>query len=355
MTSTNSKFFAASALYGIMGGALAAASAIPLANMAFAATPVAESSVNPTAVARDQQRNGPIAPARRTLLRLAACNPCGARKGGCNPCAAKTKGCGACNPCAAKKTCNPCNPCAAKNACGPCNPCAGAGASASLKCAIPRLITAAACNPCAVKKACSPCNPCAAKKACSPCNPCAAKNACNPCNPCGAGAVVELTAGEARAAYDCLIKDLVAGYAKSGLTVAGYYKDWDSYATQPYVSDTHGGRYVNNYGNSLANGYGKYEKAGRMPVGAMLAKDSFVVKGNGKLAAGPLFLMEKMPAGFKQASGNWRYTMVLPNGRVFGTTNGANSAKMDFCYECHMSVAEEQDSLMFLPDEYRVN
>jgi len=166
--------------------------------------------------------------------------------------------------------------------------------------------------------------------------------------------VAELTTGEARKAYDCLIKDLVAGYAKSGLKVASHYKDWKNYSNQPYVSDTHGGRYVNNYGNALAAGYNKYEEAGRMPVGALLAKDSFAAMADGKLAAGPLFVMEKMSAGFNKDSGNWRYTMVMPNGQIFGTTNGAGSAKMNFCYECHMAVAEEQDSLMFLPDEYRV-
>lgn len=399
MRLTKTNIFTASALHVVMGAALVAGSAIPLADIAFAVAPSTGSGVNPVAVARGQQPHAPGTPARQMPLRLAACSPCGAKKkgcGACNPCAAKKKGCGACNPCAAKKACSPCNPCAAKKkgcgacnpcaakkacgACNPCNPCGGAGATASLKCAIPRLITAAACNPCAAKKACSPCNPCAAKKkgcgacnpcaakkacgpcnpcaakkACNPCNPCAAKSACGPCSPCGAGAVTELTAAEARYAYDCLVKDLVAGYAKSGLTVAGYYKDWKNYANQPYVSDTHGGRYVNNFGNSLAAGYNKYEKAGRMPVGATVAKDSFVAKSNGKLAAGPLFLMEKMAAGFNKDSGNWRYTMVLPNGQVFGTTNGAGSAKMKFCYECHMSVAEEQDSLMFLPDEYRTH
>jgi hypothetical protein len=395
---TRNKVLTASVLPVVMGAAMVAGSAIPLANIAFAATPATTSSANPIAVARGQQPNAPAVPGQQAPLQLAACNPCGGKRkgcGACNPCAARKKGCGACNPCAAKRACSPCNPCAAKNACGacnPCNPCGGAAATTSLKCAIPRLITAAACNPCAAKKtrspcnpcaakkgcgacnpcaakkACSPCNPCAAKKgcgacnpcaakkACSPCNPCAAKKACgpcNPCSPCGAGAVAELTPAEARNAYDCLIKELSAGYAKSGLAVAGYYKDWKNYANQPYVSDTHGGRYVNNYGNAQAAGYGNYEKAGRMPVGAMLAKDSFVAKGNGKLAAGPLFLMEKMAAGFNEDSGNWRYTMVLPNGQVFGTTNGAGSAKMQFCYECHMAVAEEQDSLMFLPDEYR--
>ena len=389
MRSTKSKIIKSSVLHVVMGAALTAGAAIPLADVAFAraATPTSGAShgLNPAAVARGaaasgQQPNAPAAPRQQSPMQVAAscnpcaskkrgcgaCNPCGAKKkgcGACNPCAAK-KGCGACNPCAAKKACNPCNPCAAKKGCGacnPCNPCGAGAASASLKCAIPRLVKAALCNPCAAKKKnCGACNPCAAKKACSPCNPCAAKkgcgpcNPCNPCNPCGAGAVAELTAGEARKAYDCLVKDLVAGYGKSGLTVAGHYKDWKNYSSQPYVSDTHGGRYVNNYGNTTAGNYGKYEAAGRMPVGAILAKDSFVAKANGKLAAGPLFLMEKMPAGFKKVSGNWRYTMVLPNGQVFGTTNGAGSAKMDFCYECHMAVAEEQDSLMFLPDEYRV-
>ncbi len=412
---TKNNIFTASVLHVVMGAAMAAGSAIPLADIAFAATPSATVGVNPVAVARGQQPNAPAVPGQQRPLQLAACNPCGSKKkgcGACNPCAAKKKGCGACNPCAAKKACSPCNPCAAKNACGacnPCNPCGGASGGTSSKCVIPRLITAAACNPCAAKKkgcgacnpcaakkacspcnpcaakkkgcgacnpcaakkACSPCNPCAAKKkgcgacnpcaakkACNPCNPCAAKKACGPCNPCGpcgAGAVVELAAAEARSAYDCLVKELAAGYGKSGLAVAGYYKDWKNYSNQPYVSDTHGGRYVNNFGNSLAASYNKYEKAGRMPVGALLAKDSFVAKGNGKLAAGPLFLMEKMAAGFNENSGNWRYTMVLPNGQVFGTTNGAGSAKMKFCYECHMSVAEEQDSLMFLPEEYRAH
>ena len=383
------KIINSSVLHVVMGAALAAGATISLTDVAFArgqlsGAPTANtSSVNPTAVARGQLPNAPAAPSPQAPLQLAACTPCGGQKrgcGACNPCAAK-KGCGACNPCAAKNACSPskgcnpcaakkgcgaCNPCAPKNACGacnpcnPCNPCGAGGKMAANECAIPRLASAALCNPCAAKKACGACNPCSAKKgcgACNPCNPCAAKNACgacNPCNPCGGGEVAELTAGEARKAYDCLIKDLVAGYSKSGLKVSSYYKDWKNYSNQPYVSDTHGGRYVNNYGNALAASYNKYENAGRMPVGAIAAKDSFVTKANGKVGPGPLFLMEKMSSNFNKDSGNWRYTMVLPNGQVFGTTNGAGSAKMKFCYECHMAVAVEQDSLMFLPDEYRV-
>jgi hypothetical protein len=224
----------------------------------------------------------------------------------------------ACNPCAAAK-CNPCNPC---------NPCA-----------------AAKCNPC------NPCNPCAAAK-CNPCNPCAAAK-CNPCNPCAAGGT-ELTDAEAVAAYDCLLNELKAAYAKSGNDIALSYADWPRYSKQAYQSGTHGGRYVQNYANATARAYGAYENAGRMPVGAVLAKDSFAVKANGRVSAGPLFLMEKMNLGFNAGTGNWRYTMIMPNGSVFGTTGGAGGDKMQFCAECHLSVAPDVDSMMFLPEAYRV-
>ena len=94
-------------------------------------------------------------------------------------------------------------------------------------------------------------------------------------------------------------------------------------------------------------------QAGVMPAGSILAKDSFAVNGKGNVTVGPLFLMEKMPAGFKADSGDWKYTMIMPNGSVFGVTNAENSAGMQFCIECHAAVAEEQDHMMFLPEDYR--
>ena len=122
------------------------------------------------------------APDNSTSIQVAACGPCGAKKAGCGA-----------NPCAVKK-CNPCNPCAAA-ACNPCNPCAAA-------------------NPC------NPCNPCAA----AACNP------CNPCNPCAAAPEIELTDAEAKAVYDCIIGEMKAAYAKSGLSVAKNYAGWKNYS-----------------------------------------------------------------------------------------------------------------------------
>jgi hypothetical protein len=286
-------------------------------------------------------------PSARPALALCApkkkTNPCAAAKP--NPCAGAKP-----NPCAAAK----CNPCAAA-ACSPC----GAGKI----CVVPRLQAAAACNPCAAAKCnpCNPCNPCAAAK-CNPCNPCAAAKcnpcnpcgACNPCNPCAAGGGTELADAEAVAAYDCLLGELKAAYAKSGNDIAVSYADWPRYSKQAYQSGTHGGRYVQNYANAVARAYGAFENAGSMPAGAVLAKDSFAVKPNGRISAGPLFLMEKMNAGFNADTGNWRYTMIMPNGSVFGTTGGAGGAKMQFCADCHLSVAPDVDSMMFMPEEYRV-
>ncbi|MEH6404900.1 MAG: cytochrome P460 family protein, partial [Sneathiella sp.] len=184
--------------------------------------------------------------------------------------------------------------------------------------------------------------------------PCAASNPCNPCNPCSAAEAPELTPKEAVAAYDCLKADLSAGYAKGKVSEMANYTDWQNVAVSPYIAGTHGNRYVNNYVNEIGlEEYKKYEEIGTMPVGSVVAKDSFSVGGNGYVSAGPMFLMEKMANGFAPASGNWRYSMVMPDGTVFGRTKGKNSAGVAFCEECHAAVADEQDFLMLLPEESR--
>ncbi len=129
---------------------------------------------------------------------------------------------------------------------------------------------------------------------------------------------------------------------------------WDEFSTQSYKSYTHGGRFVTNRANDVAAaGYDTFEDGGAMPVGSVLAKDSFAVTAQGMVQAGPLFVMEKMPSGFDEASQDWRYTLVMPNGQIVGTTNGAGSGNVAFCIECH--VYAERDSMLFMPEEFRVN
>ncbi|HEX9647107.1 MAG TPA: cytochrome P460 family protein, partial [Alphaproteobacteria bacterium] len=180
----------------------------------------------------------------------------------------------------------------------------------------------------------------------------AACNPCNPCNPCAAGAGAELTDAEARAAYDCAQPAMAAAYSRSGVASASEFSAWTSYATGPYTSATHGGRYVINYANATGAAYGRYEQAGTLAAGSVLAKPSFTVNKKGQVMVGPLFLMAKQDAGWSPDTLNWQYQMIMPDGSVFGTTNGAGSAKVQFCADCHNAMAE-QDALMFLPDEYR--
>jgi hypothetical protein len=215
----------------------------------------------------------------------------------------------------------------------------------------PKKAFTGACNPC------GGCNPCAA--ACNPCagdacNPCAgACNPCGGCSPCAGNAEpAELSGEELKAAYNGLKAGMKVSYGTSGANGASEYQGWQIFNTQPYRSATHGGRLVNNYANAIASRYGQFEEAGIMPVGSILAKDSLKISASGKAAPGPLFLMEKMDAGYDPENGDWKYSMITPNGATWGVTGGKNSKGMRFCSDCHVAV-EDFDYLFFLPDAYR--
>jgi len=153
--------------------------------------------------------------------------------------------------------------------------------------------------------------------------------------------------------YERIRDKMAEDYAKSGLDSAESYTDWRKYSTAPYPSAQHGRRYVNNYANDAASAYGRYENAGKMPVGAIIAKDSFEVTARGDVLSGPLFVMEKMPEDFHAATGDWRYTMILPNGHIFGRTEKNDLNNTGFCADCHRAAGAETDDLLFLPEDYR--
>ena len=162
----------------------------------------------------------------------------------------------------------------------------------------------------------------------------------------------ELKGEAAEKVYSDLVKAMGEGYRLSRNEVAENYLSWQRYNKSPYRSATHGRRFVNNYANLIAKNYGKYEDAGVLPVGAVLAKDSVTVTKQGQASPGPLFIMEKMSAGFNPESGDWRYTMIMPDGSFFGETNGEGSKQVEFCISCH-NAAKKFDHLFFMPDSYR--
>lgn len=164
-----------------------------------------------------------------------------------------------------------------------------------------------------------------------------------------------LSDAEAKAAHECALPLMIAAYRKSTIPAASNYANWPQFSTSPYSSATHGNRYVNNYASPIAAArYRHYEQAGSLPVGSILVKDSFVVNNNGRVVFGALSIMEKMPSGFNPEGGDWRYTLILPDGRLFGRTKGESSFAVKFCQDCHSVTQQSQDSLFFVPEAYRV-
>lgn len=161
-----------------------------------------------------------------------------------------------------------------------------------------------------------------------------------------------LDAERAEEIYAIAREAMRVGYPLSGLHVARDYQSWRRYNSAPYLSATHGNHYLNNYANERALAYGEYEAAGRLPVGAVIAKDSFSVTKSGSILLGPLFIMEKMRQGFNYVSGDWKYTLVRSDGMLFGETNGPGAERVEYCIACHLG-RERYDHLYFMPNDYR--
>jgi hypothetical protein len=165
----------------------------------------------------------------------------------------------------------------------------------------------------------------------------------------------DLGEADAQAIYERIRDGMVGVYRLAVEEPAGaLYRNWTRYNTAPYRSATHGERYVNNYANARAGAYGRFEDAGTLPVGSVLAKDSFTVTAEGDVYTGPLFLMEKMAEGFNPETRDWRYAMVMPDASLFGVTGGEGETRVRFCATCHEAAGDEADHLFFLPERYRV-
>ena len=164
----------------------------------------------------------------------------------------------------------------------------------------------------------------------------------------------DLNHEEASRIYRIVRETLRTGYSGSGQVSAETYQMWQRYNTAPFRSATHGNHYVNVYANPVAKAYAAFEQAGMFPVGSIIAKDSFAVASSGEILLGPLFIMEKMPAGFNYVSDDWRYVHIQPDGTFFGETNGVNSERVEHCAACHLAAAH-QNHLFFIPGPFRVD
>ncbi|EEE36866.1 hypothetical protein RKLH11_700 [Rhodobacteraceae bacterium KLH11] len=163
----------------------------------------------------------------------------------------------------------------------------------------------------------------------------------------------DLTKDDALKYYKSLSGRMARGYAAAQLDVIRNYQNWPLFNDAPYISATHGQRYVNSYANRVASNYGTLQEGEVLPAGSVLAKDSMTVTDEGNTHPGAMFVMEKLPAGTSPETADWRYIMVMPDGSLFGDTMGFRAPAVAYCHVCHEAVAE-RDYTFYVPEEYRL-
>lgn len=149
----------------------------------------------------------------------------------------------------------------------------------------------------------------------------------------------DLNVDEVSSYYECIRGDLVAAYQKGDNPVAKAYTEWKAGATGPAKPGFHSNRYLMTYINDIGlDTYTAYATSDvDMPVGSLVAKESFKIKKGGKLKAGPLFIMEKVGKDKAPKAGGWVYSAVKANGKPM-------KVKQSFCHSCHQAYAA-QDAL----------
>ncbi len=160
---------------------------------------------------------------------------------------------------------------------------------------------------------------------------------------------------EKQAAVQGSDRVMLASWMQSDLSESRDFAGWKNFATAPYISFTHGERFATNHANDIAaERYGQYENGQPMPAGGIVAKPTFSINAAGEALWETLFLMEKAESGTSPDTNDWIYSAVMPDGALMGRTLGQNSEGMAFCAACHMSMGADNDDMIFLPEDYRV-
>ena len=156
----------------------------------------------------------------------------------------------------------------------------------------------------------------------------------------------ELDEAQVAELYSCIEADLAEGYAAGDDEVAAVYRTWGETSTAPYSPGVHGDRLLFTFANDIAlEGYIGYpdDESFVMPVGSVLAKESFSVRDNGEPRPGPLFIMTKVAEGEADEFGNWVYSAVQPNGNAMGI-------QQSFCSDCHANYTFSDSMGLPAPD-----
>jgi hypothetical protein len=161
----------------------------------------------------------------------------------------------------------------------------------------------------------------------------------------------DLGPDRAETIYQAIRGGLSTKYALSDDPVAVAYQTWTRLNRAPFRANGHGGWYANVYASPEAWEYGRYEGAGPLPEGAIIAMDSFAVTTGEDVLSGPLFLMEKVATG--TGANDWRFMRIEHDGSIAGMTGGIGPEAVRVCAECHGKAGPTRDHLYFMPPEVR--
>jgi len=159
----------------------------------------------------------------------------------------------------------------------------------------------------------------------------------------------DLTHDQINGLYECLKEEMQAGYAKSEDPVGTDYKTWKPAFTVPGGRGFHGQKFLTTFVNDIGfDEYVKYSDENPvMPVGTVIAKESFFINKKGEAKITALFLMTKVAAGEADEFGNWIYGGIQKSGK-------AMKVSQKFCHDCH-GAYDDQDSLGYPEEDKRIS
>jgi len=132
--------------------------------------------------------------------------------------------------------------------------------------------------------------------------------------------------------HDCVSAQ--TRYSSGENSIAKIYRSWHRRDDHPIQSPAHGGLYVTIYANDTAVTTPDQEVLTGIAVGSTLATPIYSISENGTVFAGPMLIMEKMNRGFNTPGGDWRYTLIAPDGTLIGDNTGTRKKTIKFCKHC---------------------
>ena len=175
-----------------------------------------------------------------------------------------------------------------------------------------------------------------------------------------------MTPTEASDAWDCLINRYIEReFANTSTPSMIAYKKWARFSKIPYASahvnrfvddTTEQAVYVMNFANEMAKSYGQYENSGPMQAGAVLAKYSMILNGDGgTLELAPVYTMQKIGQDQSPKTRGWRYDLLVPSAMKDSAKKSDLKFTQEVCASCHMEYGTKTDSMLFMPNEVRIS